>query len=294
MSTPKPQLFQFLSVTDYLEKIYAFKKSQSSGFSYDSWAAALGFKSRSFLKMIVTGQRNITLQFIDVFSADMQFSPLEKTYFSLLASLSQSGDEEEKNYYHNRLLEIRGQTKEVIEVSNYTEFLSSKILPQLLVLLSFDDVDRSEKGLSAFFNCSLEQMHLNLQTLEKMNLAQKQENDWIATTKSFKIPKNLGCQALENYHNNSLYEAIHAQKLPSDQRQFRSVLVPLSKTDYANLLRDIETLVSTTLAKYDSDKLLDKNLYKLNLNLIPSVLNPTVTSNENLVMISDLRTQLDF
>lgn len=270
-SNTPPILFQYLSVTKYLEDLYVFKKKQNPGFSFDSWAADLGFKSRSFIKMIIAGDRNITLQFVDVFSQAMGYTPDQKTFFSLIASYNQCENEDEKKYYQDRLFEIQGQQKDLVEIIHYTEFLSSKNLPQLLVLLSFTDIDRSAVGLSLFLEMPIEQIQNDLVALEKMQLVKQENEIWVPTKKSFKIPKNAGNPALVSYHNNSLTEAMAAQSLPAQLRRYRSILLPLSKTDYENLLQDIESLISKAVAKYDSDTLGDKKLYKMNINLIPTL-----------------------
>ncbi|MBC7467617.1 MAG: TIGR02147 family protein [Bdellovibrio sp.] len=266
-----PSLFQYLSITKYLEDLYLFKKKQNPGFSFDSWASDLGFKSRSFIRMIITGERNITLQFIDVFSQSMNYSAEEKIFFSLLANYSQCENEDEKKYYQDRLFEIQGQQKELVEIIHYTEFLSSKLLPQLLVLLSFTDIDRTDIGLSLLLEIPLAQIQNDLQSLEKMQLITQENGIWIPTKKSFKVQKNANCDALLNCRNNSLTEAIDAQSLPAEQRRYRSILLPLAQADYDNLLQDIESLISKAVAKYDSETLGQKKLYKMNINVIPTL-----------------------
>lgn len=264
-----PELRQYLSVTQYLQDIYNYKKSLSPGFSYDAWSTEIGFKSRSFLHMIITQQRNISETFIEKFCVYMQFSETEKSYFSLLVSYNQAQQEKEKSYYLDLIFENLGKTKEVIEILKYSEFLESIELPKILVLLSFNDIQRNAQKLSEILKTDADSVQIHLEKLQDLGLAQLKEGQWVPTKKSFCVPKNFSSVPLENYHNRSLLEAIAAQKLHTDTRRFRSLLVPLSEQDYQNLLTEINSLVSKTLAKYDSDTLADKKLYKININLYP-------------------------
>lgn len=266
----KPILFDYISATSYLYDLMIFRKFENPGFTFESWAHELGFKSRSFMTMILNKERNITPQFIEVFSTSMNFSTPEKNFFSLLVQYNQTESETEKLHYLDRLLELQGKQKDLTEIKNYNDFLQSTFLPKLLVLLSFKDLDRSAKGLALFLNQDISFLESNLNQLQAMQLAAPDQNgQWISSKKSFKVPKNFGSEALEKYHNQSLTEAIAAQKKPAEQRRFRSLLLPLSETDYQNLLTDIESLISKTVAKYDSETLQQKSLYKLNMNLFP-------------------------
>lgn len=266
----KPILFDYVSATGYLYDMMSFRKAEQPGFTFESWASELGFKSRSFMTMILNKERNITAQFIEAFSASMAFQPEEKSYFSLLVQYSQCDSEADKVGYLDRLLEHKGKRKDLVEIQNHQRFLASPFLPKLLVLLSFKDLDRSAEGLASFLKQEKSQVQSCLQTLGEMSLAEVDANQiWFSTKKSFKVPKNLGSAALEKYHNDSLKEAISAQSLPTELRRFRSLLVPLSEPDYQNLLMDIESLINKAVAKYDSDTLDQKRLYKLNLNIFP-------------------------
>lgn len=266
----KPVLFNYISATSYLYDLMLFRKRENPGFTYESWARELGFKSRSFMTMILNKERNITSQFIEVFTTTMNFSADEKTYFSLLVQYNQADSETEKSHYLDRLLEWQGQQKDAVEIKNYNEFLKTTFLPKLLVLLSFKDLDCSAEGLALFLNEDLRFIQSSLGQLQSMQLAApNQTGQWVSFKKSFKVPKNFGSEALEKYHNQSLQEAISAQKTPATQRRFRSLLLPLSENDYQNLLTDIESLITKSLAKYDSETLDQKSLYKLNLNVFP-------------------------
>lgn len=266
-----PTLKNYLSVTVYLQDLYTYRKNENSGFSYESWSSELGFKSRSFLKMIIDGQRTITVSSMEAICKSMSFSKAEAAYFSLLVHYGQARDQDEKAFYLDKIFEHQGQSREMIEVRHYNEFLSSKDLPKLLVLLSFKDIRKTAEGLSSFLRVSAEQVTLDLKKLEELNLASQDpiSGEWQSTKKSFKVPKNLGCGALENYHNQSLVEAIAAQKLASNLRRFRSILLPLAEADFEKILLDIESLVTKSVAKYDSENLAQKRLYKMNINLYP-------------------------
>lgn len=264
-----PVLSNYLSATGFLQDLYAFHKIHTPGFSYDSWATELGLKSRSFLQMIIKGERKITEPFIETLAHSLKWNDVEKEYFSLITNFNQSEKLIEKNFYLDQIFEHAGRHKEVSEILHYSEFLSSTAIPKLFVLLSFTDLDRSPEGLATFLKTTPEIILTDLQKLEKLGLAFSTSQGWRSIQKSFKVPRNLGCPTLENYHNQSLLEAIAAQRMPLELRRFRSILLPLSTPQYEQLLSEFDSMFTKILAKYDSDTLSEKRLYKINLNLFP-------------------------
>jgi len=266
-----PIVFEYISPTEYLNDFFNYHKSKTSGFTYEAWATELGFKSRSFIKMILTEERKITPHFIEVFCQSNRFLNAEQTYFSLIVSHHQSTDPDEKNYYLERILEIKSQHQDVQVLSNYDVFLSSPNLPLLLNLLSFKDVFKSAENIAEFLNQELSVVQLNLQQLETLGAAffDSSTGQWHSKHDSFKVPTKAHNESLKTYHNNSLQEAIFAQSLPADVRRFRSLFIPLSADDYQKLLEDVDNFANRIKHKYDSSHLGGKSIYKFNLNFFP-------------------------
>ncbi len=268
-----PDAKKYLSVSKYLQDVYQFRKNENSGFTYDSWSLELGYKSRSYIKMITTEERKVNESFVNNFSIHHSLRPDQKNHLLLVAKYNQISSESEKKIYLDKIFENLGASKEQIEISNYSEFLTTPVLPKILVLLSFKDLDRSVDGLSTFLNIENSDMKNYVQRLSDMGLAEvkldteKNKNIYVSTNKSFKVPASQGNEFLTSYHNASLAEAIAAQSLPTDLRRYRSTLLALSKSDYENLIIDINNLISKAVSKYDSDQLRGKRLYKMNVNI---------------------------
>ncbi len=264
-----PDILNYFSISEYLKKIYEFRKNENSGFTYDLWSVELGYKSRSFIKMLTMNQRTVTDQFAKNFLKITKFTPNQQTHFELLVKYSQAGTVSDQKIYLDKIFENLGQSKQQTEILNHAEFLSNLMLPKILVLLSFKDLNRTQQGLSDFLKIPMTEMKDHLNQLEKMNLVihNSVEKTWSANNHSFKIPTDFKNEALKKYHNASLAEAIKAQDLPENQRRYRSTLIALSDEQYENLVSDMNDLVSKAVSKYDSDEIQNKRLYKMNLNI---------------------------
>ena len=89
-SYDRPVLTRFLSITSYLQAYYSYRKEAEQTFSYEIWANELNFKSRSSLRMITFGKRNISDTLIETFATQENLSDSEKQYLVLLSNLQES------------------------------------------------------------------------------------------------------------------------------------------------------------------------------------------------------------
>ena len=76
-----PDVKHYFSVSKYLKDVYQFRKNENSGFTYDLWSIELGYKSRSFLKMLTTEDRRVNQSFVNTFSAQYNLKADQKNHF---------------------------------------------------------------------------------------------------------------------------------------------------------------------------------------------------------------------
>lgn len=266
-----PKIENFTSAVEFLKSYYSYKKSINPGFSFDAWSAEANIKSRSHLKMILDKKRRLTPEMSAKLSLSLNLNSHEAEYFSLLIKADQAADQNEKTLFLNRAFEMKGSLKKVLEIKRYSEFLSSLLLPQLQVLLSFNDLDRTPKGLAKFLDLPLNMIEEHLEKLKQLELTVvTPEKVWQAKEASFRVPQNLGQPALRKYHDLCLEEAKRAQDLPLENRRFKSILLPLNEQQKQDLIEEINNFISKTVAKYDSSELEHRQLFKLNLNIYPT------------------------
>ncbi len=269
-----PAVTSYLNVYQYLQDLYAYNKKSREFFSYESWSRELGFKSRSYLRLVVIGKRSITDAFINIFCAHMNFNDTEKIYFRTLVAYSQCRSHEDKKNYGKQLIDLLKKDVDRKQIENHYDFLSSGYLPILQTLLSFEDVERTPKKLSELLQLDSKKVLSGLQKLVDLELAETHTEAggatvWKSKDKLLKVPLQFGNAALEAYHTESLKAAIQAQKLPHNVRRFRSLLIPLGSEEYTSYLAELEEFVQQVLFKYKADELTNRRLYRVNFNAYP-------------------------
>ncbi|MBO9668663.1 MAG: TIGR02147 family protein [Bdellovibrio sp.] len=264
-----PPVCKYHKASEFLKAHYEYRKKLDPGFSYEAWSVELGYKSRSFLKMLASGQRNLTAEFIENFGKSVQFTAEDAHYFTLIVSHEQAEGDYEKAIYLDKIFEHRGRREALSLVDNQDEFLLDHHLPKILILLGFEDIPKTTEYLARITNMDIDLMEMRLFKLGAMGLATCKDYQWQAVEESFRVPNKFGNQALESYHNSSLTDAMAAQKIETRLRRFRSLLLPLGEQEFEDLLSDVENLVGKSIAKYNHKNLQNRRLYKMNINLHP-------------------------
>lgn len=262
----KPELHNYLDIHDYLKDLYSYRKKTEAGFSYESWAQELGFHNRSFLRQVIVGRRSLTEATIGVLCDRLNLSAVDREYFHLLVLYSRARSPEQRNLYGRKLRQLIRHGYEQTEVADFQEFVSSPLIPQVQMLLSFEDVTKTPEALADLLRRPLQDVLEALEALRQIQMAEETANGWQSRQRALKVSDRLGHRALLHFHEQCLTEAIRAGELPTEDRRYRTLLVSMSEDEKERFLQELEVFVKQTLSQYDPRQFGGRKLYQINLN----------------------------
>jgi uncharacterized protein (TIGR02147 family) len=99
-------IFQFKNYRDFLCYHYKVCKQNNPDYSFAHFARLAKLASPNHYKLVMDGDRNLSIQSIHQFSAGLNLLPSEKNYFESLVLWNQSEDEESKSFYEQRVREF--------------------------------------------------------------------------------------------------------------------------------------------------------------------------------------------
>jgi uncharacterized protein (TIGR02147 family) len=270
----KPPVVQnYTQITQYLNDYFLYRKSLDRTFSFDIWGAELGFKSRSFMRMVTHGERNITLKVSQVLSDKLNLTPEQSEYFSLLIQYGNAKTSSQRKIYLDKMMEYTETENDTLEIKDYERFLASPHLSQLYLLISFTDFVATESQLKKLLNMKLIDLKKSLKTLEKMGMIKSKiqnfEKIWATQTKSFKVPGKPQDKSILAFHQYSLKEASRVLKTDQAFRHFRSIYFSVDENATDELKQEVETFLTKMKRKYEGGSLNKKRLVKLNLQAYP-------------------------
>lgn len=110
-SEAMPDLSDYMNYRLFLKDFYRFKRSQTKQdlrpYSYGTFSAAANIRSPNYLKMIIEGKRNLSLDMVGKFGKALSFSKLQTEEFKLLVQFTQCTDPGERNLFLKKLSEHR-------------------------------------------------------------------------------------------------------------------------------------------------------------------------------------------
>lgn len=106
-----PELSQYMDYRKYLADFYAFKRDQSKKdirpYSYQMFSAAANIKSPQYLRLIIEGKRNLSIDMVAKFAKALNLQKDQTEELKNLVNYTQATDPSERNRYLKELMEKR-------------------------------------------------------------------------------------------------------------------------------------------------------------------------------------------
>lgn len=109
----KPALSTYTDYRLYLSDFFEFKRfetrDQLRPYSYSDFSAAADIKSPNYLKLIISGERNLSPEMCKKFGRALRLEKQDIIEFETLVNYNQSSDPQARNYALKQLSEFRSQ-----------------------------------------------------------------------------------------------------------------------------------------------------------------------------------------
>jgi len=114
-SVLSPVLSDYMDYRLFLADFYRFKKDQTRNslrpYTYAIFSAAADIKSPNYLKMIIEGKRNLSMDMVSKFSRACGFNKAQSDEFKMLVIFNQEEDPADRNMALKKLSEYRVERK---------------------------------------------------------------------------------------------------------------------------------------------------------------------------------------
>lgn len=269
-TTEAPNIFSFTDYRVYLGAYYQWRKTKGK-FSHAVFAKDAGLKSRSYLRLVLTHKRNLTLETIEKFSLALRLTRNEASAFKALVNFNQAGDFKERQKHWEQFLAFNTNPSEGIKkIKDVYSYLARMSYPVLLALLRQTQIKRDLNTLSIMTGMSLDQVNEGLSTLCDLGVIEKRpNNEYFATNRGLLTSNDVPNIAIQTFHMNMLKKAQECTSLPVNERSYQTALIPLGEEEYLFVKEKMRELALEVEKKFGGDRPSAKKIYALNLNLIP-------------------------
>lgn len=268
-SMRRPNVFDFTDYRAYLKAYYEWHKGKNPLFSHAYFAKKAGLKSRSFLRLVLSGKRNLSPEGISKFIVGLEIESSEAKGFRLLVECNQGLNSQQKKAAWDEFQKLLPRSKKYMRVHDEYRFLARLAYPIMMVILRQEQVAHDLNGLSHMTGLSVAEVEEGLDTLQRLNMIKRHGKLVSVGDTIFRTSNDIPNVAIQSFHKGMLEKAKAAVDLDVKEREFQSVIIPLNQEEFLFLKKRVRELAEEFDTTFGTRRDSTERVYALNMNLIP-------------------------
>jgi len=269
VKTKKYDIFKYTNYRSFLRDVYTFKRKGSSRFSFRIFSRLAGFKSPNFLKLIIDGERNLSLDGIYKVASALQLNTREKEYFEILVQFNQVQKSSEKNYYCKRLESFREFKKVQPLKKEQLDYFSKWYNVTIRELANTCDFRPDPVWVAKRLRppIKIKDAHEALVLLKKLGLLKEMNGKFVQSNTHLSTDGEVDSVGVLNFHKEMILRGAEALDMPSDIRDVSSLTLAISEHQFNDLRQKIYQFYSQIQGWLESSKQPSDRVCQLNFQL---------------------------
>jgi uncharacterized protein (TIGR02147 family) len=265
----KPKVFDFTDYRRYLKAFYDWQKLNGF-YSHREFCIKAGLKSRSYLRLVLSGKRNLTPESISKFIIGLDLRSVEAEAFTSLVLFNQAQDFDARKHYWEVFSKYRPRNVKSQKVHDVYSYLTRMTYPILLNILRKNHVAQDRQSLMKMTGLTAAQLDEAIEVLTQLGaVVRTSETEFKVTCASFNTGDDISSIAIPTFHKNMLKVAQEKTTLPQTEREFQSVMVSLDQEEFTYIKKKLRELAIEFDEKFSGVRPQSDKVYAINLNLIP-------------------------
>lgn len=268
----KKTIFQYDNYREFLKDFYLQSKVENKKFSFQLFARLAGFKSKSFLKLVMNGESNISLESMDRLTKAMKLNGEESIYFKNLVHLNQARNSIERERYAKEILRSRSYKKihplSAAQFRYYAKWYFV-IVRGLVGLPDFKE-DPEWIGQRIIPNITSAEAKQALEELQLLKLIERDsKNKLVQSHKTVATANEVTSSSVAQFHREMLkYAAESIDRIPRERRDISALTLGVSEKTAASIKEMIQKF------RYDLAELASRDespdmVYQINMQVFP-------------------------
>jgi uncharacterized protein (TIGR02147 family) len=230
---PFPNLFEYDNYRLFLKDGYEALKFRDKKVSYRTFARDAGFNSHNFLRQIIQGQSNISIESADKIAKVFKFNAEEALFFRNLVLLNQARSNDEKQLYAKEILKSKTYRKiHPFNESKY-EFFAHWYVSAVRELVALPKFNEDPVWIAKHIIPPIKPSEAKkaLEDLLNLGLIQRNEEGRLVQSDALlSTPPEVSSAYIANWHKDYIKKAMESiDSLPRDQRDISAVTIGFSK-----------------------------------------------------------------
>ena len=268
----KPNIFDYLDYRTFLSDMFDFKKKSNHNYSYRVFAGKAGFSSPNFLKLVTSGQRNLTNESIGKMAKGFDLKKQERDFFENLVFMNQASTHDDKNHYYTKMMSVNGYLKShKLDTSSY-KYFSKWFYPAIREIAVFGDASHTPEGIADVLipGISVKEVEKALDLLLELGLLRKdKDGKWEQVDKVLTTGPEVKSLVIANYHKEMIKLGMEAlERHPKNKRDISGVTLSVKKDKITELKKRIIAF-RKELLKLESEDENPEQVIQINIQAFP-------------------------
>lgn len=266
-----PNIFSYTDYRVYLKDYYDEQKAAIPAFSYRYFANKAGFKSKSFIKLVIDGKKNLTSESIDKINNVLKIKEKAFSYFCDLVAFNQATSIHLRQFYFHKLMQYnkRSDTRTVLrrQYEIYSHWYINA-LRELVVIIDFGE-DYAKLGSILNPPISAKQARDAVELLLELGFIKKKGSRYIQSDAIITTGDQVRSLAVSSFHLQNLRLAADSiEKMQSDSRDISTLVLGLSDEGFTLVKKEISKFRKKLLDIAAVEKTVNR-VYHINFQAIP-------------------------
>ncbi|MEC8379019.1 MAG: TIGR02147 family protein [Myxococcota bacterium] len=266
-------IYHFINYRNFLQHWFDEKKKENSRYSHRLFSRLMQQSSPSFLRDIIDGRRNITIQHLDRFEKTLTLDEDEFSFFVDMVTLDQSKDDDERRRAYERIASAqRKHSARLLEGESYQYILRWEC-PAIRELALRPDFQYSSEWISQALipNISEARAKEALAILADLQMLIQNEDGSITLSEgTLATPVEVLDLAAQKYHQEMLRLASEAvERFPPDERHLMGLTVSIPKSLIPIIKKEVSEFAFRMLDMCDSNDEVKDQTCQVNFQFFP-------------------------
>jgi uncharacterized protein (TIGR02147 family) len=266
-------IYLYTDYRSYLAALYAEGKMRVQGFSYRMLADMLGFSSAGTLKLIIDGQRNLTLKAAARMAERLALSARQHAYLQLLVRHQRAASDEQRSRVFNELSLLRNHAAVARVENNQYRYLSAwynVVIRELVKGEVAQVLDFKALGNRLVPPISPAQARRSVELLLELGFLHVDEQGRFAVRSQFvETASHITHLAVRQFHQTMIQLAAESiERWDSQRREISSLTLHLSRDNHQRIIERIRQFQNEIVEMIAEDRN-PEEVCQLNFQLFP-------------------------
>jgi|WetSurMetagenome_2_1015567.scaffolds.fasta_scaffold33488_2 uncharacterized protein (TIGR02147 family) len=267
-----PNIFNHMDYRSYLLAFYNEEKAKNMGFSYSVMAERAGFGSKSFIKLVIDGKKNLSSDSLQQINRVLKLKGQSFSYMQDLVAFNQAKSVEERDRFLQRLLSYRKRNPARLVLQRQYEFYAKWYHNTVRELVVQEDFSGDFRALGRMVRpaISARQARESVRLLLRLGFIKKEGDRYVQSSPLITTGDEVMSAAVRKFHEQNMGLAVQSMDTcPALKRDISCLVLGLSAKSMERIKAETQEFRKKILQIAKEDNYPDR-VYHYNTQFFPT------------------------